>query len=142
MGLDNTYQEKWSARLKEWDAGRDHSESDGDARSAHAKFNLRKEAQALRAKDETAQAKLNDHRDAAEEGRLRAPLSTSGFAHFAPEERVLEWRALYQQEREANTRLRAQIAELKTANHELRNRLHRAMLELDDLREARAGQQK
>jgi hypothetical protein len=141
MELNNAYQEKLKARLKEWNAGRDHSESDAGAYAAHAKFNFRKEAQALRAKYE-AQAKLKDHRDAGEEGRLRAPPTGSGSEHFAPAERVSDWRALYQQERESNTRLRARIAELETANHELRNRLYIAMMELEDSRGDRAAQQK
>ena len=142
MKLDNTYQEKLKARLKEWNAGRDHSKSDADTQRVHGKCNFRQEAQALRAKYENAQAKLKDHRDAAEEGRLHATPTSSGLEHFAPAEKVLDWRALYRQERDTNAPLRARIVELKTANHELRNRLYIAMMELEDLRGDRTAQQK
>jgi hypothetical protein len=142
MEVKNTYQEKWKARLKEWNAGRDHSKSNADTPTVHTQIKCRQEAQALRAKDEDAQTKLKDFKDVGNGGQFRTPPTTSGFAYCAPEERVLDWHTLYHQERETNAHLQVRITELETANHELRNRLYIAMMELEDLREERAAQKK
>lgn len=142
MGVNKTYQEKWKARVKEWNAGRDHSKSNADTPTVHTKIKCREEADASRANYEDAQTKLKDLKDVGNGGQRRTPPTTSGFAYFAPEERVLDWRTLYHQEREANARLQARITELETANHELRNRLYIAMVEIEDLREDCAAQEK
>lgn len=142
MEVKNTNQEKWQARFKEWNAGCDHSKSNTDTQTVHSKIKCREEAEALRANYEDAQTKLKDLKDVGNGGQLRTPPTNSGFAHSAPEERVLGWRMLYHQEREANARLQARITELETANHELRNRLYIAVMELEHLRADRTAQEK
>ena len=142
MEVKSTNQEKWQARFKAWNAGRDHSKSNADTPTVHSKIMCREEVEALRANYEDAQTKLKDFKDAGNGKQLRTPPTNSGFAYSALEERVLDWRTLYHQERETNARLHARITDLETANHELRNRLYIAMMELEDLREDRAAQQK
>ena len=66
MGLKEEYFQKAQAQLNEWSAKIDQLKAKADKADAQAKIDYRKQLDAIRVKQEAAQAKLNQLRAAGE----------------------------------------------------------------------------
>jgi len=64
MGLKEAYQEKLEAQLKEWSAKVKELQAKAEGAKADAKIEMYKHLQTLQAKQEAAQQKLKELRDA------------------------------------------------------------------------------
>ncbi len=72
MGLKEAYQEKLEAQLKGWSAKIMELQAKAEMAKADAKIELHKHLQTLRAKEEAAQQKLKELKDAGAEAWERA----------------------------------------------------------------------